>query len=319
MGMPESNALAFDVLEQAAEWFATLSAPDVKLAERQAWQRWLDAAPEHREAWRRVEHIHTQLHALPGGPLRAALSAAPRNRRRALKTLLLLCAVGGMGALVVRREEQGGYLAALGAQHRTAVGAVALLPLPDRTQAWLNTDSAADLAYDDSQRLIVLRRGEILLHSGADSHAPARPLVVEARGARLRALGTRFSVRMMEQGTRLAVYDGAVEVGAGAVVPAGAQVDIVDGKAGAMTPASEDSTAWSHKLLIATQMRLDDFLGELSRYRHGHLSCDPSLADLRLVGSYPLGDTDQALDMLQAALPVRIKRTLSWWVTVTPR
>jgi transmembrane sensor len=90
-------------------------------------------------------------------------------------------------------------------------------------------------------------------------------------------------------------------------------------QAGALRPVHEDSSAWSRKLLIATQMRLGDFLQELGRYRHGHLACDPALANLRLVGSYPLGDTDHALDMLQATLPVQVKRTLPWWVTVTPR
>lgn len=316
--MPEQGALEFSVLEQAAEWFAVLSAADATPAERRDWERWLAAAPAHREAWRRVEDINTQLHALPGVPARLALVEG-RKRRHAVKALLLLGLGGGIGAMLARRDDAQLYLAALNARHHTAVGATAALPLPDRTRAWLNTDSAADLAYDDSQRLILLRRGEILLHSGIDVWKPARPLVVEARGVRLRALGTRFSVRMMERGVRLAVYDGAVSVNDGAVVPAGSQADIVDGKPGAMTPAQEESTAWTRQLLIATQMRLDDFLAELGRYRHGHLACDPSLAGMRLVGSYPLGDTEQALDMLQAALPVRIKRVMPWWVTIAPR
>lgn len=316
--MTEAAALEYSVLEQAAEWFAVLGAPVVSDAERQAWQRWLNAAPAHREAWRLVEEINARLHALPGAPARVALAAAPR-RRRVMKSLLLLCAAGGAGALALRREQAAEYLAAFNAQHRTGVGQIAPLPLPDRTLAWLNTDSAADVAYAAGQRLIVLRRGEILLHSGHDSQQPARPLLVEARGVRLRALGTRFAVRMTEQGTRLAVYQGAVEVGGQSVVPAGAQAEIVDGRAGALMPVHEDSSAWSRKLLIATQMRLDDFLTELARYRHGHVGCDPALADLRLVGSYPLHDTDHALRMLEASLPLRVKRTLSWWVTVTPR
>lgn len=316
--MPEQGTLEFSVLEQAAEWFAVLSAPDATAAERRDWESWLADAPAHREAWRRVENINAQLHALPGMPARLALVAG-RKRRHAVKALLLLGLGGGIGAMLARRDDAQLYLAALNAEHRTAVGATAALPLPDRTRAWLNTDSAADLAYDDSQRLIVLRRGEILLHSGADVRAPARPLVVEAGGARLRALGTRFSVRLMERGVRLAVYDGAVGINDGAVVPAGSQADIVDGKPGAMTPALEEATAWTRHLLIATQMRLDDFLVELGRYRHGHLACDPSLAGMRLVGSYPLGDTEQALDMLQAALPVRVKRVMPWWVTIAPR
>lgn len=315
--MDDTDTLAFDVLEQAARWFAVLGVADVPAEEWQAWQRWIDAAPEHREAWRRVENIHEHLQSLPSAA-RIALGSLPK-RRSALKILLLLCAGGGMGALLAKREQAGEYMAALRAEHSTAVGAIAALPMPDRTQAWLNTDSAADLAYDDHQRLILLHRGEILLHSGADSHSPSRPLVVEARGVRLRALGTRFSVRLDGVAVRLAVYDGAVEINGGTVVPAGSQADIVAGQVGALTPSQEEESAWSRKLLIATQMRLDDFLQQLGRYRHGHLGCDPSVASVRLVGSFPLDDIDQALDLLQSVLPVRVEHVLPWWVTVKPR
>jgi transmembrane sensor len=316
--MTDAVKPSFGVLEQAAEWFAVLGSAEARAADTEAWQRWLDAAPEHRKAWSHVEQVHQQIRALPGTPARAALVGVPK-RRTTLKTMLVLAATAGLGALLARREQSREYLAALNAGQRTAVGQVAALALPDSTRAWLNTDSAADLAYDVGQRLIVLHRGEILLHSGPDSQQPSRPLVVEARGVRLRALGTRFSVRLTEQGTQLAVYDGAVSINDGVAVPAGSQVLIADGRPGALMPVDEEHSAWSRKLLVATQMRLDDFLAELGRYRHGHLACDPALAQLRLVGIYPLDNTDQVLDMLERALPVRIQRTLPWWVTVTPR
>lgn len=312
------STLEFQVLEQAAHWFALLGAGDASAAEQAEWQRWLDAAPQHQEAWSRVERIHQQMQSLPGMPARIALSSMPK-RRRALKALLLAGLSAGLGVMVARREDSREYLAALQAEHRTAVGLIAALPLPDRTQAWLNTDSAADLAYDDSQRLILLRRGEILLHSGADVHLPLRPLVVEVQGVRLRALGTRFSVRIDGAAVRLAVYDGAVEINGGTVVPAGAQTEIIDGRAGVLNPAQEEDSAWSRSLLIATQMRLDAFLVELARYRHGYLGCDPAVASVRLVGSFPLDDTDRALDLLQSVLPVQVKRVTPWWVTVLPR
>lgn len=316
--MPDTVTLQFEVLEQAAQWFALLGGDEVAAEDRTAWQYWLHAAPEHQEAWRRVERIHEQMRSLPGAPARLALSSVPK-RRSAMKMLLLLGAGAGLGAAAWRKQDARDYLAALQAEHRSGVGVIAALPLPDRTQAWLNTDSAADLAYDDSQRLILLRRGEILLHSGADAHMPSRPLVVQAEGVRLRALGTRFAVRIDGAAVRLAVYDGAVDINGGAVVPAGSQVEIVDGRAGVMTPALEESSAWSRKMLIATQMRLDDFLAELGRYRRGYLACDPAVASVRLVGSFPLDDTEQALDLLASVLPVQINRTTPWWVTVTPR
>ncbi|MNT95312.1 fec operon regulator FecR [compost metagenome] len=66
-------------------------------------------------------------------------------------------------------------------------------------------------------------------------------------------------------------------------------------------------------------MRLDAFLRELSRHRPGHLGCDPAIADLRLDGVFPLADTDRVLAMVAQTLPVDVRRTTDWWVTVRAR
>ena len=66
-------------------------------------------------------------------------------------------------------------------------------------------------------------------------------------------------------------------------------------------------------------MPLDEFIAELGGYRRGHLGVDPSVARLRVMGSFPLADTDQALAQLEEALPVRVQRRFDWWLTVVPR
>lgn len=71
-------------------------------------------------------------------------------------------------------------------------------------------------------------------------------------------------------------------------------------------------------MLLADNQRLEDFLTELSRYRHGYLGCDPRIADLRVVGAFPLADTERVLDALAATLPVRIERRMAWWVSLEP-
>ncbi|WP_232296079.1 DUF4880 domain-containing protein, partial [Achromobacter xylosoxidans] len=38
-------APSFQVLQQAAEWYAALGAPSVDAAERQRWRQWHDADP----------------------------------------------------------------------------------------------------------------------------------------------------------------------------------------------------------------------------------------------------------------------------------
>jgi transmembrane sensor len=37
---------------------------------------------------------------------------------------------------------------------------------------------------------------------------------------------------------------------------------------------------------------------------------------LPVIGSYPSTDPDRALRMLEGVLPIRIKRTLPWWVSI---
>ena len=72
-------------------------------------------------------------------------------------------------------------------------------------------------------------------------------------------------------------------------------------------PTSTDTAAWTQGMLVASNMRLADFLSELGRYRDGYLRCDPSIADFRLSGTYPLSDTDRVLNTLASTLPVELE------------
>ena len=62
-----------------------------------------------------------------------------------------------------------------------------------------------------------------------------------------------------------------------------------------------------------------ELIAELNRSRPGHLGCDPAVAHLPVMGSFPLMDSDHALNLLQAALPIRVDKPMTWWVTVGPR
>ena len=87
------------------------------------------------------------------------------------------------------------------------------------------------------------------------------------------------------------------------------------------TPRATDanSGAWADGMLVAAHMRLEDFLGELGRYRRGQLHCDPQVANLLLSGSYPLDDSERILDLLEISLPVKVRRFTRYWVTVQAR
>ena len=101
-------------------------------------------------------------------------------------------------------------------------------------------------------------------------------------------------------------------------IPAGQQTAFGSRGVEPLEAASAEHQAWTTGVLLADNQRLEDFLAELSRYRHGYLGCDPRIADLRVVGAFPLADTERVLDALAATLPVRIERRMAWWVSLEP-
>jgi transmembrane sensor len=103
------------------------------------------------------------------------------------------------------------------------------------------------------------------------------------------------------------------------VIKAGQQLCFTQNHLPAPTAASAGREAWHRGLLLADNLPLGQLLEELSRYRPGHLGCDPAVAGLPVMGSFPLKDTDQALRLLEAALPVQVHKTLEWWVSVGPK
>ena len=72
-------------------------------------------------------------------------------------------------------------------------------------------------------------------------------------------------------------------------------------------------------MLVVDNARLADVVEELGRYRSGYLGVDKNVADLRITGSFPLQDTDLALNALLPTLPVQIQQRTPWWVTVVPK
>lgn len=96
------------------------------------------------------------------------------------------------------------------ADYRTSVGQRRRIELADGTQINLNTHTAIDVAFDGRQRLIRLREGEVLIHTG--KRGGHLPFYVETRQGRVQALGTRFTVRQLPDATRVGVLEERVEV-----------------------------------------------------------------------------------------------------------
>ena len=316
------------ILEQAAQWFALLRSGAASAAEQRKWQQWLDRAPEHQQAWQYVERVGRRFAPLHDSPDRdAAVRAygqaathAPRGRRAALLSLAGLLG-GGLAWGAWRYTPLPAVASTWGADYRAGVGETRRIALPDGTQVWLKARSAFNIDYTATQRRLQGLTGEMLIDTGRD---PLRPFFVDTQQGRLQALGTRFTVRQEAGDTLLTVFEGAVKVdaassGASGIVPAGRQLRFTADALQAMTQADPAREAWTHGVLVADNLPLSEVVAQLQGYRHGHLGVSPKVADLRVFGSYPLHDADRALDMLASVLPIRVRRTLPWWISVEPQ
>ncbi len=79
----------------------------------------------------------------------------------------------------------------------TMVGAQQTELLPDGSTVHLNTDSRIEASFEDTERRVVIHRGEVTFDVVPQ---PARPFTVVAGSHEIRAIGTAFNVRLREKG-----------------------------------------------------------------------------------------------------------------------
>ncbi|MEK7881703.1 FecR domain-containing protein [Methyloversatilis sp. NSM2] len=314
-----------DIVDAAIAWSVRLDYNAATPAAKQAFARWLDADPRHAQAWGRVAALRSDFSGLPARLAHDVLQAAEAGRRgaaagrrRALR-VLSLSGVALASGWAVRETTPWQRLLA---DASTRVGEQRTLRLADGSVVMLNTDSAISADFSTERRVLVLRRGEIMITTGDDAGAAAkRPFWVSTPFGSLRALGTRFVVRLERSGARVSVQEGAVEVhpadgGAPVVIHSGERSAL--GPAGTSPPvmADADDDAWTDGVITGRDMRLADLLAELSRYRSGRIVCDPQIADWRVSGVFHVRDTDRALRFLAQVQPVVVRYRTRYWVIV---
>ena len=321
---PESIAdepPAPQVVRQAIQWMLKLRKHEDDPRLQAQCARWRMAHHQHELAWQRISELEQEfdLRDIPGSSaaLRVLDGGSRRLRRRqALKLLggtLLLGSAAWLGKdLQVLDAWTSDYASATGERRRFV--------LPDGAVLQLNTRSAAQLTYTGRQRVIRLRRGEMMLDCRTTSDE-LQPLLVASHDALLQGFAGRFVVRQEQDCTQVTVLEGQMAARRGSDQPllwwSPGQSWRLDARgAYRLERLDMDAAAWIEGLIVTRDMRLEDFLAQVSRYRHGYLGCSQDIADLRLSGVYRLEDTDALLAVLPRTLPVQISYRTRWWVRV---
>ncbi len=321
------------VVDEAIHWSVRLQFSEADADARRRFARWLQADPLHARAWERVQALGEGFTKVPANlaletleTLEAAQArrrTASPARRRMLKTLAWagVTAVAASGARELAPWRQWMADAA------TGTGEQRTLRLEDGTTVVLNTNTALNARLDASRRTLDLRRGEILVSTGHDASFAAgahlRPFWVETPFGAMRALGTRFVVRIDEDHVGVSVQQGAVELHPGGgeaqgIVEAGASWRMSRDASAAVRGHPFAADSWVDGVIAGDDMRLADLLAELARYRRGWIDCDPRVANLRVSGAFRTADTERTLRFLGQTQPVRLTYVTRFWVRVGP-
>ncbi len=315
-GAPIPHQIAQQAVELLVEWQMSEQPQQA----RQQIDQWRSQHPDHERAWQHMEQVNQQFEQLSSGPAQQALMQ-PSNRRQMLKTLALAAFAVGMSIPAWRSDTLQGLLAA---PYRTGKGEQGSWTLADGSLLKLNSDSAVRVHFGPGQRDIELLYGEAYVETG---HANAQlashqALTVRTRDGLVTPLGTRFNVHEQQQSIHVQVYQGTVRLqpryGSASKIEAGWQASFDNASSTTARPLSQPRPAWTQGMIVADNMRLDDFLRELNRHRHGVLQVDPAAANLRVSGTYPIDQADIALDHLASILPVKVQRFTELWIRVLP-
>ncbi|MGG5289012.1 FecR domain-containing protein [Pseudomonas shirazensis] len=314
--------IAAEVAEQAMHWHFELQEPEVSPATLAAWMAWRQALPMHEHAWQRAEAFAQRMGDLRNPGQRRLAQAALRpglSRRAALKQLSVLMAAGASAWYM----KDTALVQDFSADYHSRVGEQRRISLADDTELQLNTDTAINVAIEHNERRIRLLRGELLI---TRSNASAgRLLSVYTAQGRLEAQLGQFSVRQRAGLTQVSVYRGALVFSPTLLahppisLQAGERASLADTGIVSRQPEPLAVPAWSQGMLVAQDQPLAEFIAELSRYRRGHLSCDPALARLRVSGTFPLADTDKVILAVANTLQLEVEQFTRYWVTLKPR
>jgi transmembrane sensor len=303
------------IREHAAEWFLRLHAHDLNVAERFAYLQWLKASPAHIGETLQMCVLYSvlypmkkQLYFTNEDEISNVIDLATREdvppptrtrsswRVRALTVAVAFALVLAGGAIAMR--------AWLDSTIETQASEWRSLTLNDGSLVSVGPRTELRDRFGEEQRLLTLSQGEALFQVAKD---PARPFIVEAGHAVIRATGTRFAVSRREGDVTVTVEEGTVVVSdgkgrSGAVaLTAAKQLKV----SGAWPPAVQDvdaarELAWSNRRLVFADDTVAAAAEEFNRRNRVQIVVDPVFASEQVRGVFQADDPASFAEVVAA-------------------
>lgn len=328
-----NNKLSKITINQAAQWYARLHAPDCSESDHAAFKSWLAGGAERIQAYQSVidsaSLISRQIEADPR--LRAMVSDAlqPPKESSLTKTSLVGVRRYAVAAAVLVFVSLT-MLFTLG-QGNSIDGAGPLqyyvnhelnrqrIALDDGSIVYLDVGAKLSVEMTPHQRNLQLEAGRAFFEV---AHDKSRPFMVSHENTRVVALGTKFQVDVVAENkiVNVTLAEGSVEVASGnqadtwrEVLVPGQQL-LIDNwlnRHQVIQVKTDTVTSWSTGFLVFDGIPLHKALEEINRYSTVKIVLgDSSLSEIPIAGNFMAGgNSDDFIKTLAAVLPLRSTRT----------
>ncbi len=301
--MGRAMAIDPDILDTAADWFASLEGEE---PDYDGFTIWLEADARHRAAYDQVIVLDMKVsdHAIQLSSALPANDDAPAGQTSRWRWAGIAAALAlfmGTGTVLLR-DTSGRQV-----EVATLQGQMQSIKLADASAVTLDGNSSISFAKD-SERAITLARGSAHF---AVTHDASRPFSVAAGGYQIRDLGTEFTVSRLANLVSISVSSGLVELSGPGVarlsLHPGDRVDITGGKLEKtlIDPASVGS--WRQGRLIYNDTPLRLVVADINRYANRPVQIEPSISGQRFSGVLTIGDGSQLAPTLANVMALPIK------------
>ena len=303
-----------DVDACAAAWlehknFAVWSAHD-----QEEFDTWLAASWAHRVAYWRLETAWSRterLTALRTPDLKTATPTKHGRLSTLLATAAALTVIGIMGVSVSAYLSKPNDI-----RYATAIGERKAVRLSDGSRVELNTETVLRVSRRLSSRTVWLEKGEAYFEI---KHDVAHQFTVLAGDHRITDLGTKFSVRKMDNEVKVALLDGRARVDpqTGTHTPSAvlSPGDVVIATANSLQvvrkPQQElrNELGWRRGMLVFANATLADVAAEFNRYNSTRMIvADPAAARRRIGATFPAQDVEDFAILARTVLRLHVEK-----------
>ena len=311
------TALFAERPQTAEAWLARMGRPDVRAADRKAFQAWLEADPGHLRQYEQAKAFQAELSSLRGD---FALDLARLRRREArpADTSRRFLLAGGLAAAGLAAVIALPPLLAPAPEARlyeSAPGQILDVSLEDGSRATLDAGSAISVAIADDVRRVTLQRGGAYFEV---AHEADHPFQVSVADRQVIVTGTRFVTALTADTAEISVLEGRVVVGRrdaarpraldGALpVAPGERAVFRVGEAEIRKVRAdvEAATAWRRRRLVFQDAPLSQVIAAAVRYSDRPLvAADPALDGVRVTVVLPLDGEGPLVERMAALLPI---------------